>query len=765
MRKLKNIRKYLMPFMLALVIVSQAVLPASVAIVSSSDGVMRTVTEFPNAFWGIRERMMRATDADVLPPGQRNPTLHKENRASAMAAISAAQDGYDLLVGNNANLTNLAANWFRDGDARLSVLTTWWLWAGEAAEFLQDFEAMKHWYGIYLIFIERQKWNWGAAERLDVETFTIPSIELKLKVYTVDPIFFTELPPGELNTVYTGAMHEPRQGIIWGAPNMYNIRTVIQGNPLIAANTKTPSGTLIYIHFGEENIADFDWKFRELAGKTDLIEVAWNIKDETNWALRQATANVRHIEETADYLAELGTPVVLRIAAEMNVWHPVPADPATFIQFFRLVADIMRERAPNVATMFSPSGGSAIGVSIMDYYPGDEYVDWIGLSNYYQYYFNGNRNASDLDNATFMHKEYANPVNKLAEIVRLFGGSKPIMLAEYGVANYSQTLREPSLEWAAFRMKQLHWYVPMFYPEIKAMFYFDVLRPEDHNNYALRNTPSINELYNRLIRENGIYLAYGQSSPDHVYAKLDSGGWTVPADNIIINTYAEVMHMPDLIVTYSVGGREVARSTEIPYRAALNLSALQNGNHNIEVTVVSASDNIIHARKNIAAVKSDGIVTIFDRSLPVPANRPVQIIPLRTGDIIGEVLYTDIVAYINGNPIPTSNIEGETFVIVEDLINYGFEVTWDRNERVLRVLGWDRNNPVSPIPVAPSDKPNGTFKTNHVYTNVRTYVAGVLVESYNIGGFTLIHFDLLEQHGYGEIEWNRPARTLSLTTR
>jgi len=143
----------------------------------------------------------------------------------------------------------------------------------------------------------------------------------------------------------------------------------------------------------------------------------------------------------------------------MNVWEP-PADPNDFKDFFKTIADIMRERAPNVAMLFSPNEGSALGVNIMDYYPGDEYVDWVGISNYYQYYFLGQRNAPDIERAKYMTAEFANPVRKAANIVKLFGGKKPIMLSEYGIANYPNTLKESTIDWASFRLKQLQSYIP-----------------------------------------------------------------------------------------------------------------------------------------------------------------------------------------------------------------------------------------------------------------------------------------------------------------
>lgn len=55
------------------------------------------------------------------------------------------------------------------------------------------------------------------------------------------------------------------------------------------------------------------------------------------------------------------------------------------------------------------------------------------------------------------------------------------------------------------------------------------------------------------------------------------------------------------------------------------------------------------------------------------------------GDFIGQVLYTDIVTILDGKPIPSVNIGGRTAIIVEDLSDYGYNVTWDGEKRILDV--------------------------------------------------------------------------------
>lgn len=47
---------------------------------------------------------------------------------------------------------------------------------------------------------------------------------------------------------------------------------------------------------------------------------------------------------------------------------------------------------------------------------------------------------------------------------------------------------------------------------------------------------------------------------------------------------------------------------------------------------------------------------------------------LSPGDSMGWVLYTNIVAYIDDVPIRSYNIDGYTYIVAEDLQEYGYEV-------------------------------------------------------------------------------------------
>jgi hypothetical protein len=130
------------------------------------------------------------------------------------------------------------------------------------------------------------------------------------------------------------------------------------------------------------------------------------------------------------------------------------------------------------------------------------------------------------------------------------------------------------------------------------------------------------------------------------------------------------------------------------------------------------------------------------------------------GSVLGDILHSDIVAYINGHAIPTSIGDGMTLVAAEDLRNYGFDVNWNGATRSLHI---ERNAslPFSPLPVQTSTQPVGTFKQHYFHTDIRTYISGVLVESFAVEGETLLNFELLAR--YGNLTWDGAARALRLT--
>ncbi|MCL1793885.1 MAG: hypothetical protein FWG34_08445, partial [Oscillospiraceae bacterium] len=132
----------------------------------------------------------------------------------------------------------------------------------------------------------------------------------------------------------------------------------------------------------------------------------------------------------------------------------------------------------------------------------------------------------------------------------------------------------------------------------------------------------------------------------------------------------------------------------------------------------------------------------------------------RIGEQIGDVVYTSITAYIDGQPIPISNINGYAQIIVEDLAGYGFDMAWNAAEKTLRVER-NRGKATKPLPIEsiPPGKKPGDLKAKYVVSAIKVYLSGELVESYSINGYMFIDFNLLGK--YGKVTWDNSARRLS----
>ena len=93
----------------------------------------------------------------------------------------------------------------------------------------------------------------------------------------------------------------------------------------------------------------------------------------------------REIEAMATALSDLGAPILLRFNWEMDQDHGDPqyiGTPSEFIDVWRYVHDIFKERGvTNVEWVWAPRARSFAKEIGQAFYPGDNYVDWIGGSS------------------------------------------------------------------------------------------------------------------------------------------------------------------------------------------------------------------------------------------------------------------------------------------------------------------------------------------------------------------------------------------------
>lgn len=132
-----------------------------------------------------------------------------------------------------------------------------------------------------------------------------------------------------------------------------------------------------------------------------------------------------YLQEQGGRFAALNAPVVVRFAHEMNGgWYPwgvtAPGNTAAdYIAAYRHVHDVVTAAgATNVVWMWAPNNINAdTSIQLASVYPGDDLVDWVGLSAYYSGHWN---TFTEQFSPTFAQLEAVAP-------------SKPIVIAETSV--------------------------------------------------------------------------------------------------------------------------------------------------------------------------------------------------------------------------------------------------------------------------------------------------------------------------------------------
>jgi endoglucanase len=160
------------------------------------------------------------------------------------------------------------------------------------------------------------------------------------------------------------------------------------------------------------------------------------------------------IRSISKVISELKSPVTIRWGQEMEdtsgrfTWSGWK--PADYIPAYRRFCDLNRSIAPKAKCMWSPKGNS----NLADYYPGDRYVDSIGLSVFgFQKYDKGEFGRDRI---------FGEVLKSSYDLVAGFG--KPVVVAELGydgdesyVANWAEAVTKPDAR----------------FPQLKAVVYFD----------------------------------------------------------------------------------------------------------------------------------------------------------------------------------------------------------------------------------------------------------------------------------------------------
>ncbi len=129
----------------------------------------------------------------------------------------------------------------------------------------------------------------------------------------------------------------------------------------------------------------------------------------------------------------------------------------------------------------------------------------------------------------------------------------------------------------------------------------------------------------------------------------------------------------------------------------------------------------------------------------------------QVGEKIGEAVYSDITAYVNNYPMQSYVINNYAVIIAEDLKNYGCDVVYDDSSRTLNITKSAGSGGFSSQLVYKTSKETGEYFTDVLYTDIKTYVNGNKVTSFNVNGRTMIVIDQFGKYMDG-YTWDGNAR-------
>ena len=279
--------------------------------------------------------------------------------------------------------------------------------------------------------------------------------------------------------------------------------------------------------------------------------------------------------ETFGYLNTLSCPVFVRIGGEMNVWGN-QAKPADFIAAYQHVVNIARSQAPRAAMVFSPNYSSANKVDMDVYYPGDQYVDWIGVSLYYNRWSNNGDTQRDEFYGVGAYGDALLNIQQVVNLSRLH--HKPVIVTEGGSCN--QYKGTDNSAWAADRMQRAYAFLPMVYPEIKCIISSDYGESWSGIDYSFYTNPTVTAAYRQGVASNAAYVRSYQDKGSY-YTKLSAyaGKWEG-----VMELAAYSWSSDKQTATWTVDGQVMATATDYPYSFRLDTAALATGSHTVAVT-------------------------------------------------------------------------------------------------------------------------------------------------------------------------------------
>jgi len=414
------------------------------------------------------------------------------------------------------------------------------------------------------------------------------SLACEAKLYVEEP--GGKLPPGS----YTGAKFEPFYGCYIGAFNedddkLYTGR-LLDGRrsadkaKFAELTGKAHASYFNYFLYGRPFPKEWAAHLKEFGAAP---HIAWEGKNHKLGEIKDD----EYLQEFAQEARRANCPVFVRFGYEMNGdWNDY-GTPEEFIDKFRIVHDVMEREAPNVAMVWSPN--SFPEQNMADYYPGDEYVDWVGVSMYTVYCHNGDPQKPAFEE---------DPTDNLLHVYSLYSQRKPIMISEHAVTHYCAATDKDVTDFAISKLRYLYASLPRRFPRVKMVSWYS------RNNIGKPSNPA-RKLNNYCLTDNEQVLAAYKDAIGVPYylSKVPFKLWERPQTPPLISELPHESTVKGTIrvsawvkapvlrptVSWLVDGEVVKKTDVCPYELTLDTTTLPNKRIPLKIVAYGEKENAL----------------------------------------------------------------------------------------------------------------------------------------------------------------------------
>lgn len=386
--------------------------------------------------------------------------------------------------------------------------------------------------------------------------------DTKIYVKTTDPTLDAKS--------YFGVEYEPEHSVFLGAyaegdTNIYNPydsnKFYMKTFPKLVGEDM--AGYHIYLPYGKY-VSHYSSHIKRAIKEDKIMQVSL----EPHNGLWEINGTDGYIKALAKEMEKSKCKFIIRFAGEMNdpysSWYS--ADPGVYIEKFRLFADIFHQYAPSVPVIWAPNFYPE--ETIDDYYPGDDYVDYVGMSSYQSH-----QPVTDPMDEGVDRRRWS---SQLDRIYSLYGHKKPIIIVEGGCSYVDYDTGADITAFASRQIKDFYTYLPIKYPNVKMSFIFSSNEPK--RKFML----SGNKTYLDAYKEGISSSLYSPKDKNYGYSYYELGNNVrVKAEPTELYGYITTPENDIAYVVYYINGVRLGVSYGIPYKVNVDFSSFKGQNVNV----------------------------------------------------------------------------------------------------------------------------------------------------------------------------------------